>query len=188
MLVLICSTPDNSLGEDLKDPGVYSNSRGPVINSAREKAFHDEEETRRDIESYVLKWTNTERKKLQLSLLKTSATLGRLAQSHSRNQARAGLMAHDSHKFPEGWGTFEERMKKLQIVPPVIFGENVFWSSSGAPLGASERNDYARKMVQAWMTSEDHRKNILHVKFSRMGLGIFNGFVTQLFASQDPVK
>ncbi|MFH0957450.1 MAG: CAP domain-containing protein, partial [Pseudomonadota bacterium] len=74
-----------------------------------------------------------------------------------------------------------------RFVPPIIVGENVFWSSARLPSEASKRNDYARKMVKAWMTSENHRKNILNPNFSRIGVGFFNGYVTQLFTSQDPI-
>ncbi len=183
---LLCIFFEICLGWQPDDFHVSTKDSHPIERSGTVKFQNIEENTRRRIESYVLKWTNQERKKRSLPILKTNLFLGKLAQIHSRNQAESGMMAHDSEKFPEGWRTFEERMKKLRFVPPVTFGENVFWSSAGPPHGASEQNDYARRMVQAWMTSEDHRKNILNAKFARMGVGILSGYVTQLFASQDP--
>lgn len=164
----------------------------PKPQAAKEKPINDtkgsqlEEQTRLDVESLVLKWTNEERKKRKLPVLTTSISLGKLGQVHSLNQAKAALMAHDSDKFPKGWQTFQERMKKLHYTGSVTYAENVFWTNQPLPLSSSGRSDYARKMVQAWMSSEGHRKNIIHPKFSRMGIGFSQGYVTQLFASQDP--
>ena len=152
----------------------------------QEKGLTLEEQTRRDIESLVLKWTNVEREKREIPALKTSPLLWKLSQIHSRNQATSGVMAHASENFPKGWRTFEERMKKLKFVPPMVFGENVFWSSANLPSKATERNDYARKMVQAWMSNEKNRKNILNPTFSLIGVGFSEGYVTQLFASKEP--
>jgi|GEM_PF-3177944 len=180
----------NAIGSSLeqipKDFNVSVRDTHTTKNSDKVSAQNIEENTRKDIELYVLKWTNQERQRRRLPILKINPTLGKLAQIHSRNQATSGVMAHDSDNFPKGWRTFEERMKKLKFVPPMVFGENVFWSSANLPSKATERNDYARKMVHAWMTSEKHRKNILHPNFSRMGIGILDGYVTQLFASRDP--
>ncbi|MCX5873983.1 MAG: CAP domain-containing protein [Deltaproteobacteria bacterium] len=169
-----------------------SSKNTPKPQTGKEKVINDtkglqlEEQTRQDVEWLVLKWTNEERRKRKLPALTTSLLLGKLGQVHSLNQAKADLMAHDSDKFPKGWQTFGERMKKLRYVGPVTYAENVFWTNQPLPLSSSGRSDYARKMVQAWMSSEGHRKNILHPKFSRMGIGFCQGYVTQLFASQEP--
>lgn len=167
-----------------KNTSKSQDTKEKVVNNT--KGLQLEEQTRRDVESLVLKWTNEERKKHKLPALTTSLLLGKLGQAHSLNQAKAALMAHDSDKFPKGWQTFQERMKKLRYTGSVTYAENVFWTNQPLPLSSSGRSDYARKMVLAWMSSEGHRKNILHPKFSRMGIGCSGGYVTQLFASQEP--
>ncbi len=137
-----------------------------------------------DFAKLILKWTNTERKKQRVPALMISPVLSKIAQTHSTNQAGVGLMAHDSAKFPIGWQTFGERIKKLHFPGPAAYGENVFWTSAKLPLTLSGRNDYSRKVVQAWMSSPGHRRNILSPKFSFMGIGFSNGYVTQLFSSK----
>ncbi len=150
--------------------------KGPRHNLIR--PFHP------NIESLILKWTNAERRKRHIPLLKISAPLNRLAEAHSRNQARTGIMGHNSEKFPKGWQTFDERIKRLHFSAPATYGENIFWTSAKLPLSMAGLDNYCRKAVQAWMSSPGHRRNILSVKFGLMGLGYCNGYITQLFASQ----
>ncbi len=138
-----------------------------------------------DFAKLILKWTNAERKKQRIPALIISPLLSKIAQTHSSNQAGAGLMAHNSAKFPIGWQTFGERIKKLHFAGPAAYGENVFWTSAKLPLTPSGRNDYSRKVVQAWMSSPGHRRNILSPKFTYMGVGFLDGYVTQLFSSKE---
>ncbi|MFH0960993.1 MAG: CAP domain-containing protein, partial [Pseudomonadota bacterium] len=119
VLLAISVGPGCSFGHDIQDFNVLATDSFQIKSSDHLQAQNIEENSRRDIESYVLKWTNQERKKRRLPILETNPTLGKLAQIHSRNQAKSGLMAHDSVKFPQGWQTFEERMKKLRFVPPI---------------------------------------------------------------------
>lgn len=133
----------------------------------------------------ILKWTNAERKKIGVPALIISPLLSKVAQTHSNNQARAGLMAHNSAKFPKGWQTFGDRIKKLHFSGPAAYGENVFWTSAKLPLTPSGLNDYSRKVVQSWMSSPGHRRNILSLKFAYMGVGFSDGYVTQLFSSRE---
>jgi len=172
------------IAQNLSNSITQHNYEGKLSNKT--KGPEVEERSRRDIEGLILKWTNEERKKRAIPALMISGLLGKLAQQHSRNQAGAGLMAHNSEKFPKGWQTFGERMKKLHFSGSAAYGENVFWTSAKLPLISSSRNDYSRKVVQAWMSSPGHRRNILNPKFTRMGGGFYDGYVTQLFASQDP--
>lgn len=137
------------------------------------------------INTLILNWTNEERKRRRIILLKLNPLLSRLALIHSRNQANAGIMGHNSTKFPNGWQTFEERTNKLITSGPAAYGENVFWTSAKLPLTCYGLNDYAQKIVQAWMSSPGHRQNILNPKFTYVGISFYNGYVTQLFSSRD---
>lgn len=144
--------------------------------------------SREELERFILKWTNQERTNNKLPTLRTNIDLGRLAQIHSQDQAKARLMAHNSEKFPKGRQTFDERMKTLQFPRPVTFGENIFWTSQKFPATLSGRDEYAHKIVRAWMNSPGHRKNILNPEFKSMGIGFSDGYVTQLFSSRQHVS
>jgi uncharacterized protein YkwD len=110
----------SSLEQIPKDFNVSVRDTHTTKNSDKVSAQNIEENTRKDIELYVLKWTNQERQRRRLPILKINPILGKLAQIHSRNQATSGVMAHDSDNFPKGWRTFEERMKKLNFVSIII--------------------------------------------------------------------
>lgn len=144
--------------------------------------------SREELERFILKWTNQERANNKLPTLRTNIDLGRLAQIHSQDQAKVRLMAHNSEKFPKGRQTFDERMKTLQFPRPVTFGENIFWTSQKFPATLSGRDEYAHKIVRAWMNSPGHRKNILNPEFKSMGIGFSDGYVTQLFSSRQHVS
>ena len=159
--------------------GVSVDAKGPDSGS---------DQSRVELERFILKWTNQERTHRKLPTLRTNIALGMLAQTHSQDQARARLMAHNSDKFPTGRQTFDERMKTLKFQKPVIYGENIFWTSRGYPATLSGRDEYAHKIVRAWMNSPGHRKNILNPEFKSMGIGFFDGYVTQLFSSREHVS
>jgi uncharacterized protein YkwD len=146
------------------------------------------DQSREELERLILKWTNQERVSRKLPMLRTNVALGMLAQAHSQDQARVRLMAHNSDKFPKGRQTFDERMKTLQFPMPVTFGENIFWTSEKFPASFSGRDEYAHKIVRAWMNSPGHRKNILNPEFKSMGIGFSDGYVTQLFSSRQHVS
>jgi uncharacterized protein YkwD len=146
------------------------------------------DQSRAELERFILKWTNQERTNRKLPTLRINIALARLAQTHSQDQARVSLMAHNSEKFPKGRQTFDERMKTLQFPRPVTFGENIFWTSQNFPATLSGRDEYAHKIVRAWMNSPGHRKNILNPEFKSMGIGFSDGYVTQLFSSRQHVS
>ncbi|MGC8660331.1 MAG: CAP domain-containing protein [Desulfomonilaceae bacterium] len=174
------SIPTFALDRNLKE-------KIPSTRVARQADAHVQtRQFQPDIQSLILKWTNRERSIRRIPLLKISGPLNKLAYAHSLNQARAGTMGHNSDKFPQGWRTFGQRIAKLHFSGPASYGENIFWSSAKLPSTIAGLDQYCRKVVQEWMDSPGHRKNILSVKFRLMGLGYCDGYMTQLFASQGP--
>ncbi len=122
-------------------------------------------------EEKIFELTNAERKKEDVATLKLNAELSKIARAHSENMARQGKMAHDlDDKTPF------DRMRGAGFLYTYA-GENV----------AKGTNVTLPAIMDGWMKSEGHRKNILKTEFSDIGVGIAraaNGdvYFTQLFA------
>jgi uncharacterized protein YkwD len=126
----------------------------------------------------VYNLTNTNRIKEQLPELKINPLLEKAAQSKANDMAEKGYFAHMS---PEGL----RMLNWLQLVKyrTLFGGENlaVLFSDSEA-------------VVNAWMASESHRRNILNQRFTETGIavarGVYKGketlFVVQMFGTPMP--
>jgi len=127
----------------------------------------------------LLMETNRARSKEGLAPLTTSHGLEVIARTHSRNMCEAGELKHESEKYPVGWRTFAERMKRMGYLSGA---ENLAYRTySGRP------EDWARSVVAGWLDSPQHRKNLLDPTHRYVGIGVFvcrNGvaFATQVFS------
>ncbi|MGB9618715.1 MAG: CAP domain-containing protein [Desulfomonilaceae bacterium] len=127
----------------------------------------------------LLRETNKARSKEGLGPLTASHGLDVIARTHSRNMCAAGELKHESDKYPAGWRTFAERMKRMGYSSGA---ENLAYRTySGRP------EDWARSVVTGWLNSPPHRKNLLDPTFRYVGIGVFvcrNGvaFATQVFS------
>ena len=109
---------------------------------------------------------NSERRKQGLPPLATDAVLARASRGHSADMVKRSYFAHDS---PEG-RTVVDRLRAARYIPKGrgwTVGENLAWGSG--PLGSP------RAIVQAWLDSPGHRKNLLSPRYSAVGLGIVHG-------------
>lgn len=116
----------------------------------------------------ILKYTNEYRASNGLGSLQLSDVAGNLAQKHSADMAakRTGF----------GHGGFQDRTNKLKQAygRSIATGENVAYG-----------NISAREVVNIWIHSSPHRKNLLG-NFNKMGIGVAEDrsgtlFFTQLF-------
>ncbi len=122
--------------------------------------------------------SNQNRVKEELSELKVSPLLEKAAQAKANDMAKRSYFSHLS---PEGFGP----LHWFQLVRyKIIFGgENlaVMFSDS-------------EDVVNAWMASEAHRRNILNQRFTETGIatakGVYKGketvFVVQMFGTPMP--
>jgi uncharacterized protein YkwD len=96
-----------------------------------------------------------------LAALRLDATLQRAARAHSRDMLRRNYFAH---------GPYLQRIVSFGTRGPVV-GENLAWG-----VGARARASW---IVQAWLRSPLHRRNLLRPGFRRVGVaslrGTFNG-------------
>ena len=113
--------------------------------------------TRTSAATNLLSAVNHTRVAYGLRPLRVDATLVRAARSHSVEMLRGNYFAH---------GDFHGRMVAFHVQGPTA-GENLAWGN-----GAYSR---ASKIVAEWLASPEHRANLLHAGWTRIGIGIVNG-------------
>jgi len=136
----------------------------------------------REMENALLEFTNRERSRAGLPSFRLSPALSFLARGQSKNMCARKILEHESEQFPQGWRKFSARLKKAGLRAG---GENVAYRTFS---GRTEA--WARHVVEGWMSSPPHRKNILNPNFAYMGAGIEMcsrdlAYATQVF-SPDP--
>ena len=123
-------------------------------------------ETMNDAERSVLCLLNLERRSRGLGRLRSNSRLADAATSHSRDMVRRRYFSHVS----PGGGTMGERIREtgyLSRARSYSIGENLAWGTGelASPL----------KIMEAWMRSPGHKRNILHPRFEEVGIGLALG-------------
>lgn len=134
-----------------------------------------------DLEKKIFRLTNEARRKQGLSPLAERETLVAKARAYSEDMLRRKFF---SHVNPEGL-SFKERVVPGYALPISRAGENL-WSGTGQDL--ADKNLLARSIVDNWLLSPGHRKNLLHPDYTHMGVGVAilgpEIRVTQLFVRE----
>jgi uncharacterized protein YkwD len=107
----------------------------------------------------MLTRVNAHRKKAKLKALRLNTVLDKAAQRHAEDMLARGYFAHES---PSGT-TVRERSKKAGYNWGAI-GENIAFGQTSVD-----------EVVETWMDSPGHRKNILSPNFTEMGVGLALG-------------
>ena len=123
------------------------------VNTPVEKQETEAEKAERFIEE-VIELTNAERKKEGLPALGTMTKLDKAAQIRADE-----LQETYSHDRPDGTSCFTV-LDDVNINGYSAVGENI-------ALGQKT----PEQVVQAWMNSEGHRRNIMSVHFEKIGVG-----------------
>jgi uncharacterized YkwD family protein len=108
-----------------------------------------------DMESKVIELTNAERTKNGLAALKADNSLSGVAQEKSDDMQAKNYFSHTSPTYGSPFDMMRD------------FG--VEYSSAGENIAMGQRS--AEEVVDAWMKSEGHRKNILSSNFTHIGVG-----------------
>jgi uncharacterized YkwD family protein len=117
-------------------------------------------------EQQVVTLTNNERAKYGLQPLKIDLKVSEVARLKSSDMKNNGYFSHTSPTY----GSPFDMMKK--------FG--VQYRSAGENIAMGQRSP--QEVVNAWMNSEGHRKNILSSNFTHIGVGHVEGnYWTQMF-------
>lgn len=117
------------------------------------------------INMQVLELVNMERTKRGIRSLKTNVKLSEAAQAKARDMSEKNYFDHCSPTY----GGLADMLEYFNI-DYIVAGENI---ASG--------HKTARGVLNDWMDSEGHRKNILNEDFSEIGVGFVDGKWVQLF-------
>ena len=142
---------------------------------------------RSDIERLVIEFTNKERIGAGLRPLRHDVAISKIARSHSENMARLGLMSHDiggrgptdralnagyNCRAYSGDGSYTYGLSENVAEHPRVV-EWMGWGTSYRPVDFSQdAGAMARELVDGWMSSPGHRKNILDSDSRRIGVGV----------------
>jgi uncharacterized protein YkwD len=108
-------------------------------------------------ETSLLRAINQTRAAHGLAAVRLDGTLERAARAHSVDMLAQSYFAH---------GAFAHRMQAFGARGPFL-GENLAWGSgSNAAPGA---------VLNEWLASPEHRANLLHPGFRRIGIGAVAG-------------
>ncbi|WP_010677663.1 CAP domain-containing protein [Bacillus timonensis] len=117
-------------------------------------------------EQEVVKLTNNERAKYGLQPLKIDLKLSEVARTKSSDMKNNGYFSHTSPTY----GSPFDMMKQFGIQ----------YRAAGENIAKGQRSP--QEVVNAWMNSEGHRKNILSSNFTHIGVGHVDGnYWTQMF-------
>ena len=161
----------------------------------------------REIEEWVIEFTNEERISAGLQPLLHDAAISDIARAHSDDMARLNLMSHDIEgrgptdramaagyncRAYRGDGSYSYGLSENIAEHPRVtqwMGIGMSWRPVGYYHDAKEA---ARELVQGWMNSPGHRENILDREAHRVGVGIAlqeaseYGYVSEtIFATQN---
>ena len=120
------------------------------------------------VEDEVIRLTNIERGKAGCEPLRTDERLRIAARNHSADMARRDYFAHLS----QDGRTYFQRVKAAGYPRPA--GENL-----------ARGQDSSQEVVQAWMDSPGHRRNMLSCEFDTIGVGVRRDSEGKLYWSQE---
>lgn len=116
-------------------------------------------------EQEVAKLVNQERAKAGLKALTLDTELSKVARAKSQDMKDKGYFSHQSPTY----GSPFDMMKQFGITYKTA-GENI-----------AKGQETPAEVMEAWMNSDGHRKNILNPEFTHIGVGYVDGHWTQMF-------
>jgi uncharacterized protein YkwD len=119
-------------------------------------------------EQEVIDLTNAERKKEKLNPLKPSPILFAAARKHSLNMAKQDKLEHELDGKTPTDRMVAEGYKFMRTAENIAMGQR-------SP----------KQVVEGWMNSEGHRKNILTPELTEIGIGIEKNAKGQFYWTQN---
>ncbi|XXM71070.1 SafA/ExsA family spore coat assembly protein [Lysinibacillus sphaericus] len=141
-----------------------------VIYPGQSISIPDGDQTAQSYTYEVVKLVNAERVKAGLQPLKENWELSRVARYKSQDMIDKNYFSHTSPTY----GSPFQMMKDFGIS----------YQAAGENIAAGQRTP--AEVVEAWMNSEGHRKNILSSTYTEIGVGYVKGgsyghYWTQMF-------
>ncbi|MBW3113179.1 sporulation protein [Bacillus sp. MCCB 382] len=150
-------------------PKAEAPAPAPAANEQKQPSEQATEQSGQlsQFEQQVVELTNQERAKQGLPALKVDAELSKVAREKSRDMQANNYFSHTSPTY----GSPFDMMKQFGIE----------YSSAGENIAMGQKTP--EEVVQAWMNSEGHRKNIMSSNYTHIGVGyVENGnYWTQQF-------
>lgn len=115
-------------------------------------------------EKEMLDLHNRTRADRNLPRLCVHPALQRAARAHSKDMIERDYFSHSTKGKRE---TSDERVERYGYKRYRAFGENIAWGSGN--LGSPNN------IMDGWMRSDPHRKNILNGRFREVGIGAYTG-------------
>ncbi len=119
------------------------------------------------LESQAVELLNQDRKKKGLAALKVDARLSQVARAHAADMVENGYFDHTNLNGQSPFDRLDAKKIRYSYA-----GENI---ASNASVPAMEK---------AWMNSPKHRDNILHAKYTHVGIGICTAADGSLYGVQ----
>jgi uncharacterized YkwD family protein len=150
--------------EETNTPEQQQTTEQPAAQKPAEQQSSQTEQTNKteqtssqlsEYEQQVVDLTNQERAKNGLPALKVDQELSKVAREKSSDMQRNNYFSHTSPTY----GSPFDMMKQFGITYKAA-GENIAKGQSSP-----------EEVVNAWMNSEGHRKNILSANFTHIGVG-----------------
>ena len=175
------------IGKDLMDTGAQAPSMaiGQSRHGMRYAGGQPLSPSR--IEDWILYYTNAEREAAGLRPLTHDPAISKIARGHSRNMISLGVYAHEIHgKDPtdraleagytcrayRGDGSYSYGLSENISRQPRITRWSVGSTAITPQIFSRDFQDMALRIVQGWMNSPVHRKNILDRDTRRIGVGV----------------
>ncbi|BCB04389.1 CAP domain-containing protein [Bacillus sp. KH172YL63] len=151
-------------------PKAEAPAPAPAANEQQQQAEQTASDQSGQLSQYeqqVVELTNQERAKQGLPALKVDAELSKVAREKSRDMQANNYFSHTSPTY----GSPFDMMKQFGIQ----------YNAAGENIAMGQQTP--EEVVQAWMNSEGHRKNILSANYTHIGVGyVENGhYWTQQF-------
>lgn len=119
----------------------------------------------------VFSLTNVERMKLNLPTLEANQTCAAMAQEQSDDMAARGYFDHNRPAAADRPAeTYRQRAQRWGLRQG--FGENIAMTGAGPA-----------RVLEMWMNSPGHRRNILNPRFRYLGVGVNGRLYTQSFSN-----
>lgn len=142
------------------------------------------------VESLIHEKVNDVRAERGLPRLDYSEKLASVSRAHSEDMATRDYFSHTNPEGEQPWDRYGDHVDS-----PVCraYGENIAYNwvdsivrSDGGGLDSSSANDaVAGALVDQWMSSTGHRRNILSENWDAEGLGVYVTDEGQVYATQN---
>lgn len=158
--IIVLAQNNITLGKQNSKGQLYFDAEG-LLNRIQFSIFLyralqiNHEHNLKQFETEVVTLTNNEREKYRLSPLQTDLLLSKVAREKSYDMLIKDYFDHYSPTY----GSPFEMMKQFGVT----------YRSAGENIAIGYQTP--EQVVQAWMNSPDHRKNILNESFTHIGIG-----------------